>query len=140
MCSACVRVESGFNHVEPEKYTPRLLHFKGKKVPSLWWSAWLLLHFSSLPSPLPLSLPLSLPPSLSSFLIQDNVRVDEVKCRRKYLNSGDVFILDLGLDLYQVCVDEADPAHLILLLSFFSGMALRATRMNAPKLWSSFKL
>jgi gelsolin len=24
-------VDSGFNHVEPEKYTPRLMHFKGKK-------------------------------------------------------------------------------------------------------------
>ena len=32
--------------------------------------------------------------------------VKEVKRRRKYLNSGDVFILDLGLELYQarVCV------------------------------------
>jgi len=28
--------------------------------------------------------------------------VEEVKLRRKYLNSGDVFILDLGLELYQV--------------------------------------
>ena len=28
--------------------------------------------------------------------------VEEVKLRRKYLNSGDVFILDLGLDLIQV--------------------------------------
>ena len=28
--------------------------------------------------------------------------VEEVKLRRKYLNSGDVFILDLGLDLVQV--------------------------------------
>ena len=93
-----------------------------------------------LPPSLPSSLPPSLPPSLSSFLIQDNVRVDEVKCHRKYLNSGDVFILDLGLDLYQVCVDEAGPAHFILLLSLFSGMVLRATRINAPKLWSSFKL
>lgn len=33
---------------------------------------------------------------------QDNVMVEEVKLRRKYLNSGDVFILDLGLELYQV--------------------------------------
>ena len=24
--------ESGFNHVEPEKYEPRLLHFKGLRV------------------------------------------------------------------------------------------------------------
>ena len=28
--------------------------------------------------------------------------IEEVKLRRKYLNSGDVFILDLGLDLIQV--------------------------------------
>ena len=28
--------------------------------------------------------------------------VEEVKLRRKYLNSGDVFILDLGLHLIQV--------------------------------------
>lgn len=26
------RAETGFNHVEPEKYEPRLLHFKGSKV------------------------------------------------------------------------------------------------------------
>ena len=26
------RADSGFKHVEPEKYTPRLLHIKGKKV------------------------------------------------------------------------------------------------------------
>ena len=29
--------------------------------------------------------------------------IEEVKLRRKYLNSGDVFILDLGLELIQVC-------------------------------------
>ena len=28
--------------------------------------------------------------------------VEEVGLKRKYLNSGDVFILDLGLELYQV--------------------------------------
>ena len=37
-------------------------------------------------------------------IIQDNVMIEEVKLRRKYLNSGDVFILDLGLDLIQVPV------------------------------------
>ena len=35
-------------------------------------------------------------------IVQNNVMVEEVKLRRKYLNSGDVFILDLGLDLVQV--------------------------------------
>ncbi len=32
--------------------------------------------------------------------------VEEVKLRRKYLNSGDVFILDLGLHLIQVRNDS----------------------------------
>ena len=27
-----LRAESGFTHVEPEKYEPRLLHFKGLRV------------------------------------------------------------------------------------------------------------
>lgn len=30
------RAESGFTHVEPEKYEPRLLHIKGKKVNKLY--------------------------------------------------------------------------------------------------------
>jgi len=54
-------VESGFKHVEPEKYRSRLLHLKGKK----------------------------------------KVRVTEVDLSHKSLNSGDVFILDGGLKLYQ---------------------------------------
>jgi len=54
-------VDSGFKHVEPEKYRPRLLHLKGKK----------------------------------------KVRVTEVDLSFKSLNSGDVFILDAGLNLYQ---------------------------------------
>lgn len=31
------RAESGFNHVEPEKYEPRLLHFKGLRVCHVCW-------------------------------------------------------------------------------------------------------
>lgn len=54
-------VESGFRHVEPEKYRPRLLHLKGKR----------------------------------------KVRVTEVELSHKSLNSGDVFILDAGLKIYQ---------------------------------------
>jgi len=54
-------IESGFNHVEPEKFEPRLLHLKGRK----------------------------------------NIRVTQVPIELKSLNSGDVFILDNGLDLYQ---------------------------------------
>jgi len=54
-------VDTGFRHVEPTKYKPRLLHIKGKK----------------------------------------KVRVTEVDLSHKALNSGDVFILDNGLILYQ---------------------------------------
>jgi len=54
-------VASGFNHVKPESWSPRLLWIKGKK----------------------------------------NVRVMEVEMESKSLNSGDTFILDTGLILYQ---------------------------------------
>jgi len=54
-------IESGFNHVSPESWTPRLLHVKGKK----------------------------------------NIRVTQVPLKCSSLNSGDVFILDAGLVLYQ---------------------------------------
>jgi len=55
-------VESGFNHVEPETYEPRLLHVKGKG---------------------------------------ESVSVRQVPLALTSLNSGDVFILDTGLILYQ---------------------------------------
>ena len=35
---------------------------------------------------------------------QENVRIEEVKLKRKYINSGDVFILDLGLRMIQVYI------------------------------------
>jgi gelsolin len=54
-------VDSGFKHVEPEKYTPRLLHLKGTK----------------------------------------KVRTTEVPLKVESLNSGDVFILDNGLNIYK---------------------------------------
>jgi hypothetical protein len=54
-------VDSGFKHVEPEKYTPRLLHLKGKK----------------------------------------RVRTMQVELKHTSLNSGDVFILDQGLEVYK---------------------------------------
>jgi gelsolin len=54
-------VDSGFKHVKPEEYRPRLLHLKGKK----------------------------------------KVRVTEVPLSRESLNSGDVFVLDGGLKLWQ---------------------------------------
>jgi len=54
-------VDSGFKHVKPEEYQPRLLHIKGKK----------------------------------------KVRVTQVDLERNSLNSGDVFILDAGLKVFQ---------------------------------------
>jgi len=62
-------VDSGFKHVEPHKYNPRLLHLKGKK----------------------------------------KVRVTEVEKSHKSLNSGDVFVLDLGLKLFQWNGSKAGP-------------------------------
>jgi hypothetical protein len=54
-------VDSGFRHVDPSAYQPRLYHLKGKR----------------------------------------NVRVNQVQFAASSLNEGDVFILDLGLTLYQ---------------------------------------
>jgi hypothetical protein len=55
-------IESGFTHVEVDKYETRLLHVKGTR---------------------------------------QNVRVTQVPLTHKSLNSGDVFILDLGLQIIQ---------------------------------------
>lgn len=54
-------VDSGFHHVGPKEYKPRLLHLKGKK----------------------------------------NIRLRQVPLENASLNSGDVFILDLGMKLIQ---------------------------------------
>lgn len=54
-------IDSGFRHVKPEEYRPRLLHIKGRKY----------------------------------------VRVSEVPMTTSSLNTGDIFILDLGLKIYQ---------------------------------------
>jgi len=54
-------VDSGFKHVEAEKYEPRLLHLKGKK----------------------------------------RVRTMQVDKTVASLNSGDVFVLDVGLHIYK---------------------------------------
>jgi gelsolin len=62
-------VDSGFKHVAPEKYNPRLLHLKGKK----------------------------------------KVRVTQVDMTHQSLNSGDVFILDAGLQVYQWNGKKAGP-------------------------------
>lgn len=85
--------ESGFNHVEPEKYEPRLLHFKGKR---------------------------------------DNIRVEEVKLRRKYLNSGDVYILDLGLQLIQWNGKECNKDERAKAAEFM--LSIKSDRGGRPQL------
>lgn len=62
--------ESGFHHVKPEEYRPRLLHVKGNKK---------------------------------------HVRLSEVPKETASLNSGDVFILDLGTELIQWNGSSAGP-------------------------------
>lgn len=54
-------IESGFRHVDPAAFDPRLFHVKGKR----------------------------------------NCRVQQVERKTTSLNAGDVFILDMGLTLYQ---------------------------------------
>lgn len=65
--------ETGFHHVQPEAYRPRLLMLKGKK----------------------------------------RVRVVEVPLAAEALNSGDVFVLDAGLTLYQWNGSKCSPQEKI---------------------------
>jgi len=62
-------VDSGFKHVEPTKYQPRLLWVKGTK----------------------------------------KIRVTQVDLTRDSLNSGDVFVLDGGLKIYQFNGSKCGP-------------------------------
>jgi gelsolin len=64
-------VDSGFKHVEPEKYRSRLLQLKGKR----------------------------------------RIRVTEVALERASLNSGDVFIVDAGLNIYQWNGKKSSPSE-----------------------------
>jgi gelsolin len=64
-------VDTGFKHVKPEEYKPRLLHLKGKR----------------------------------------RIRVSQVDMTHKSLNSGDVFILDKGLTLFQWNGAKSGPAE-----------------------------
>jgi len=64
-------MESGFKHVKPTEYKPRLLHLKGKK----------------------------------------KVRVTQVDLHHSSLNSGDVFVLDNGLTIFQWNGVKAGPAE-----------------------------
>jgi len=86
-------VESGFKHVEPEKYRPRLLHLKGQK----------------------------------------KVRVTEVDLTHKSLNSGDVFVLDAGLKIFQWNGKKAGPMEKQKGASM--GRALREERKARPELF-----
>jgi len=65
-------IETGFRHVEPEKYRHRLLHIKGT---------------------------------------MKNLVVREVKLTTAALNSGDVFILDEGTEIYQFVGKHASIAE-----------------------------
>jgi gelsolin len=65
-------IETGFRHVEPEKYRHRLLHIKGT---------------------------------------MKNLVVREVKLAASSLNSGDVFILDEGTEVYQFVGKDASIAE-----------------------------
>ena len=62
MC-ATYRADSGFRHVKPEDYTPRLLHVSGKGK---------------------------------------RITIRECALKKASLDSGDVFILDLGRTIFQV--------------------------------------
>jgi len=64
-------IESGFRHVKPEEYRPRLLHLKGKR----------------------------------------KIRVTEVPKSFKSLNSGDVFVLDCGMNIYQWNGAKSGPSE-----------------------------
>jgi len=62
-------VDTGFRHVEPEKFEHRLLHLKGKK----------------------------------------KVRVTQVEKKHTSLNSGDIFVLDCGMEIYQWNGSKSGP-------------------------------
>jgi gelsolin len=62
-------IDTGFRHVGPEKYLPRLLQLKGKK----------------------------------------NIRLTQVALSLDSVNSGDVFVLDLGLTLVQFNGSQSRP-------------------------------
>ena len=105
--------ESGFNHVEPESYEPRLLHIKGIKVSSNTTC------YSSDPTM-----------NALGCLLQDNIAIKERKMRRKNLNDGDVYILDLGLTIYQVCCECCSTA--LTVRSFECAKKLIKTPYYSP--------
>jgi gelsolin len=82
--------DSGFRHVKPEEYPPRLLHVSGKRR---------------------------------------NVQVKEVPCAKSRLNSGDVFILDLGLQIYQWNGSECNKDERFKAMQYVND--LKSDRGNA---------
>ena len=83
--------ESGFKHVEPVQYQHRLLHFKGTTV-SLRLKA----------NAVAIYVHVFVYQQHCFDLMKNNIRVAEVSLKWSSLNSGDVFVLDLGLHLIQV--------------------------------------
>jgi len=82
--------ETGFRHVKPEEYKPRLLHFSGAKK---------------------------------------NIVVHEVPLARSRVHSGDVFILDLGLKIYQWNGSQSNKDERFKAMQYLN--ALKSDRGNA---------
>lgn len=67
-------------------------------------------------------------------LLQKNIEIKQVSLHRETLDSGDVFILDLGLEVYQVSLfrsRDLDCSYTSIL--FNSGMEPAATRMKGSR-------
>ncbi|XP_060079404.1 gelsolin-like protein 2 [Ylistrum balloti] len=77
--------ETGFRHVAPEEYKPRLLHFSG---------------------------------------VRSRVEVVEVAFSKRSLKTDDVFILDLGRDLYQWNGSGSNKDERFKAMSFLSNLKI----------------
>ena len=75
--------------MEPVQYQHRLLHFKGTTV-SLRANVMVIVSIYNVMY------------LCINILMKNNIRVTEVSPKWSNLNSGDVFVLDLGLHLIQV--------------------------------------
>jgi len=82
--------ESGFRHVKPEEYKPRLLHFCGAR---------------------------------------SHVVVKEVPLARSRVQSGDVFILDLGVKIYQWNGNQSNKDERFKAMTYLNN--LKSERGNA---------
>ncbi|XP_033746053.1 gelsolin-like protein 2 isoform X2 [Pecten maximus] len=77
--------DTGFRHVKPEEYKPRLLHFSGARR---------------------------------------NIEVVEIPLSRNSINSGDVYILDLGRDIYQWNGKDSSKDERFQAMSFLSNLKI----------------